>query len=249
MSAVMDVTEATFQKEVLDRSHEVPVVVDFWAEWCGPCRTLGPVLERLADESGGEWVLAKVDVDTNQRLAGAAGVQGIPAVRAFRDGKQIAEFTGALPEPQVRRWLAQLGPSEADLAMAEARELESSGDLEGAVAGYRRVLEAEPGNYEAKSALAALDLRRRTESADLDSARAKFDNDPLDLDAAIALSDADFVTGDVDGAADRLVEIVKKSSGDTREAARKHLLSLLDTLPVTDPRVVDARRALSLALF
>ena len=121
---VVDVTEATFGVEVVERSHQVPVVVDLWAEWCAPCRQLGPVLERLAAEAMGAWVLAKVDVDTNPRLAQALQVQGIPAVKAVVGGQLAAEFTGALPEQQVRAWLGELmalvsGPEGAAAADAE----------------------------------------------------------------------------------------------------------------------------------
>ncbi|HEY7875938.1 MAG TPA: thioredoxin [Actinomycetota bacterium] len=245
----MDVSEANFVRDVIERSHQVPVVVDFWAEWCGPCRSLGPVLEKLAGEAGGEWVLAKVDVDANQRLASAAGVQGIPAVRAFKDGKQVAEFVGALPEPQVREWLRQLGPSAVDVELEAAARLEATGDVAGALEGYRRVLAAEPGRAEARAAIARLELAERTAGVDRAELHRRVEADPSDVESVMALADVEMSGGEVGAALDRLVALVRITAGDDRDRARKHLLSLLDTVPVDDPHALSTRKALSAALF
>src|SRR5436309_6683870 len=163
---VFDVTEETFSGDVLDRSRDVPVVVDFWAAWCGPCKQLGPVLERLAEEAAGSWVLAKVDVDANPGLADVFGIQGIPAVRAFQDGREVAEFTGALPEPAVREWLGRLGPSPADLAYAEGAALQQAARLDEAAARYRHALAEAPGHAAAGTALTRVELALRTAGLD-----------------------------------------------------------------------------------
>ncbi len=148
-----DATEADFEQRVIERSRSVPVLVDFWAEWCAPCRALGPALEKAVAERGGKVELAKVDVDSNPGLAARYRVQGIPAVKAFRDGEVAAEFTGALPPAQIETFLDELVPSEA--AQEAARAIEA-GDEE----GLRRALALDPGNVEAATALARLLLRR-----------------------------------------------------------------------------------------
>jgi putative thioredoxin len=245
----IDVTETTFQAEVIDRSFEAPVVIDFWAAWCGPCRALGPILERLAEEADGEWVLAKVDVDQNPRLAQAFGVQGIPAVHAVKDGKPVANFTGAIPEQQVQAWLGQLGPSEADGLVNEARAAEARGDLEGAADLLRRALALQPGHDEARGELAFIELKLRSGAHDESELRRRLDADPSDVEAASGLADLALGRGEIKPAFDLLLNIVQSTSGDERDRARVHLLSLFDVFPPDHPDVVAARRTLSLALF
>ena len=136
---ILDVDEATFESEVILRSHDIPVVVDFWAPWCGPCRILGPLLERLAIEAGGRFLLAKVNVDENPSLSVRYGVQGIPAVKAFKQGQVETEFVGAQPEPVVRSFIGNLAPTEAEVAVENARSLLVTHHWEQAEASFREI--------------------------------------------------------------------------------------------------------------
>ncbi|MSP12003.1 MAG: thioredoxin [Chloroflexi bacterium] len=145
----MDVTETTFAEDVIRRSYDLPVLVDFWAPWCGPCRILGPTLERLSQDAGGKFELVKVNVDDNQRLAMEYNVMGIPAVKAFRDGQVVDEFVGALPEPQVREFIKRIQPSAAAPLLQQAQALVAAGDVDSAAALFTQVLDAEPDNGQA----------------------------------------------------------------------------------------------------
>jgi len=177
----IEVTDATFDQEVVERSFTVPVVVDFWAPWCGPCRALGPVLERLAGGADGEWVLAKVNVDQNRGVAERFRVQGIPAVHAFRDGKPVEQFVGALPEGEVRAWLKKLVPSAADRKLAEALRIEAA-DPQAAEALYLDVLALAGDSAAAFLGLARITLaggriaeaRRHVESAAMHARESQF---------------------------------------------------------------------------
>jgi putative thioredoxin len=252
---VVNVTEATFATEVVERSKQVPVVVDLWAEWCAPCRQLGPVLERLAAEGNGSWVLAKVDVDANPRIAQALRVQGIPAVKAIVNADLVDEFTGALPEAQVREWLARLGvgADTADVAgddrLVAALAAERRGDLDDALGTYRAVLADAPADPAAKAGVARIELVRRARAHDGAALQVRVAEAPDDVDVVAALADLDLVDGRPREAFGRLVDLVRRTSGPEREAARQRLIALFDVLPPDDAAVVNARRDLANALF
>ena len=257
---VVDVTEATFEAEVLQRSQTVPVVIDFWAEWCGPCKQLSPVLERLAGADGGAWVLAKIDVDANQQLSAAAQVQSIPTVMVAWQGQIIPGFAGALPEQQVRAFLDQVlalvgrteaaaGQQPADPALDAAEDALVAGDLDAAEAAYRELLAANPADPAAATGLARVGLLRRTAAADPAAARAAAEQAPDDVDAQGLAADLDLLDGQVDRAIDRLVQLVARTSGDDRERAKQRLLELFEMVGNDDEAVRRGRTALANALF
>ncbi|MFG2265093.1 tetratricopeptide repeat protein [Streptomyces sp. NPDC048720] len=275
---VIDVDEAGFERDVLQRSAEVPVVIDFWAEWCQPCKQLSPVLERLAVEYDGRIVLAKIDVDANQMLMQQFGVQGIPAVFAVVAGQALPLFQGAAGEQQIRETLDQLvqvaeqrfgltgltvdpdaepggaAPQEApagpyDALLEAAVRALDAGDLGGAVQAYKNVLSDDPGNMEAKLGLAQAELLQRVQGMDPQRVREEAAGKPGDVDAQIAAADLDLVGGHVDDAFGRLIDTVRRTAGDDRDAVRRRLLELFEVVGPEDPRVVTARRALARALF
>jgi putative thioredoxin len=245
----MDVTEATFQTAVVDRSHQLPVVVDFWADWCGPCRQLGPVLERAADARAGKLELAKVDVDANPMLARTYRIQGIPAVKAFRDGEVAAEFVGVQPPIAVDQFFDSLLPSEAD-ALVQRGDEES----------LRQALELEPARADAAVPLARI-LRDRGETdaaleilarvpgsfaADGLAARIALESasGAPDLIEAFAALDA----GDRERALDLLLQAIPPADG-SRDEIRRVVIGVLDELGVDHPLARESRRRLASALY
>ncbi|SDY65683.1 putative thioredoxin [Micromonospora pattaloongensis] len=254
--AVIDVTEATFQSEVLERSLTTPVVVDFWAEWCEPCKQLSPVLERLAVEAGGAWVLAKVDVDANPRLAQMFRVQGIPMVYAVVGGQPIDAFSGVVPEAQLRQWVDAVCKAAGvavetpeDPRLAEADEALITGDLDVAEQAYKKILAESPADAAAEAGLAHVSLARRVTGIDPRQAMATAQAQPDDVAAQLLAADIEVLSGQAEQAYARLVALVRRSAGDDRETIRKHLVSLFTVAGPDDPAVAAARRALASALF
>ncbi|MEV7076835.1 tetratricopeptide repeat protein [Streptomyces sp. NPDC091972] len=276
---VIDVDEAGFERDVLQRSTEVPVVIDFWAEWCEPCKQLSPVLEQLVVEYNGRLLLAKIDVDANQMLMQQFGVQGIPAVFAVVAGQALPLFQGAAGKEQIQQTLDQLvqvaeqrfgltgltvDPDARPGAAAQPAEVPAgpydalleaavraldAGDFGGAVQAYKNVLSDDPGNSEAKLGLAQAELLQRVQSLDPQQTRKDAAERPGDAQAQIAAADLDLVGGHVEDAFGRLIDTVRRTAGDERDTVRLRLLELFEVVGADDPRVSAARRALSRALF
>lgn len=275
----LDVGARDFQREVIERSREVPVVVDFWAPWCGPCRTLGPILDRVAGEAAGRWVLVKVNTDENQSLAQAYGIQGIPAVKAFRDGKVVAEFVGAQPEPQVRAFVAGVVPDPATEAATRARKLAEAGDLAAAEAAWGVALAADPAHpdaliFAAERAVARGDraaargLLQRLRPADrptraaalarlafaveappLAEARAAVNAAPEDPAARFGMGAALAASGDYPEALEIFLGLVKRHRTWGEDAGRKAMLQVFDAIGGRNAVESEYRRRLSMELY
>lgn len=253
---MVDVTEATFQSEVLERSLTTPVVVDLWAEWCGPCKQLSPVLEKLAVEYRGAFVLAKIDVDANPRLAQMFRVQSIPMVYAVVGGQPIDAFTGVVPEAQLRQWIDAVlkaagaePPTTEDPRLAEADQALIAGDLDAAEQAYQKILAESPADSAAEAGLAQVKLARRVAGVDRSTALTTADTSPDDVDAQLLAADLEVIGGEAEKAYQRLVDLVRRTTGDDRDRVRQHLVSLFTIAGPDDPAVASARRSLANALF
>lgn len=273
---IKEVSAADFVSEVVQRSHDVPVVVDFWAEWCGPCRTLGPLLERLADEHGGTFELVKVDVDANQALAQQFGVQGIPYVLAFKGGVPVNQFTGALPESSVRTWLDSVVPSSLDKQVDSARDAMLDGDHVLAEELLRSVLSEQMDHEEAGTALASLLLSQSRNSEALDAlaplaptgeveklrATARISEADSDVSALTAALEADpdndatrielgralAAQAEFEPALDHFLAVVRRKNA-SLEAARAAMVDVFEVLGADHPLSLTYRRELASALF
>ncbi|MBW9108381.1 tetratricopeptide repeat protein [Microbacterium trichothecenolyticum] len=271
-SLVLDVTDETFP-QVLELSRTVPVVVDLWAEWCGPCKQLSPILEKVVLELGGRVVLAKVDVDANPQLSQAFRAQSIPMVVALVAGQPVPMFTGAVPEQQVREVFAQLlqlaaqngvtgsaavdgdapqeAPAEPPLPPlhAEAFAAIEEGDYARAIAAYEKALLENPRDAEARAGLGQVRLLDRVQGLDLQAARAAAASSPQDVAAQFAVADLDLAGGHVDDAFARLLDLFAQLPADERTPVRERLLELFALVGDADPRVIAARGRLASLLF
>ncbi len=271
-SLVLDVTDETFP-QVLELSRTVPVVVDLWAEWCGPCKQLSPILEKVVVELGGRVVLAKVDVDANPQLSQAFRAQSIPMVVALVAGQPVPMFTGAVPEQQVREVFAQLlqlaaqngvtgsasvdgeAPEEAPAEQplpplhAEAFEAIEEGDYARAATAYEKALAENPRDAEARAGLGQVRLLDRVQGVDLQAARAAAASAPQDVAAQFAVADLDLAGGHVEDAYGRLLDLFAQLPADERTPVRERLLELFALVGDADPRVIAARGRLASLLF
>jgi putative thioredoxin len=244
MPIAMDVTDATFETDVLERSTQATVVIDLWASWCGPCRVLGPILEKVVDEAAGVE-LVKVDVDANPRTAATFRIQSIPAVYAIRDRKVVDSFVGALPEPAVRQWVASLAP-----VLSEVDRLVAAGDE----VSLRQAVELEPGNERAVLALAGYLVTvgtgpARDEVLELlarlpETAESRHLAAQARLGGSVPNGNGLATDGSVEAKLDDLLERVREDG-----AAHREFLDLLEVLGPDDPRTATYRKALTARLF
>ena len=259
-----EVTEANFEAEVLIRSDEVPVVVLLWSPRSDACVELLDTLSGLAAEDSGRWSLAAVNVDVTPRIAQIFGVEAVPTVVALAAGQPLSSFQGLQPPDELRRWVDSLlsatagklrGPSDSDGVAGEvdpeldrARQQLESGDFGAAKASYQAILDADPSSAEAKAAIRQIDFLMRA-TAQRPDAVAVADAGPDDIDAAFAAADVQILNHEVNAAFDRLIALVRSTSGDERTRVRTRLIELFELFDPTDPEVVAGRRNLANALY
>ncbi|MEN8238296.1 MAG: thioredoxin [Actinomycetota bacterium] len=274
---IRDVTTTDFQQEVLLRSREAPVLVDFWAEWCGPCKALSPLLERMTEDAAGKFLLAKVDVDANQEVSAQFGIQSIPTVVAIVNGKEVNRFSGALPEASIQTFIDSVMPSEIDLMVEEARSVLISGDVVAAEHILRQALDAQSDHQDAGTSLAALLIDkgetdeamivlgklvpdaevdrlqgaarlRKSAGTDISTLEAAVHADPDNADAQLELARALAARGEFEPALDKMLAIVR-NGGQRKEDARLAMVDIFGVLDADHPLTSSYRRQLASALY